>query len=142
MKIVLFQDSDIHEVAEKQVADLFAQLGPGKSPVPLTELFTSNNPITMACCIDGQAIVGMALMCTYTVISGHKGWIEDVVVDETMRGQGIGKRLLEKLLEAAREKGLSEVLLFSADHRQAAIGLYTHLGFRRKNSGLYILKDP
>jgi phosphinothricin acetyltransferase len=82
----------------------------------------------------------MALMCTYKVISGHKGWVEDVVVDGKMWGQGIGKKLMEKLLEAAHEKGVSEVLLFSADHRRAAISLYTQLGFQRKNSGLYTLR--
>ena len=96
----------------------------------------------MACCKDGQTIVGIALMCHYRVLSGAKGWIEDVVVDETMRGKGIGKKLVEKLLEVAREKQLSEVLLFSADHRQAAIKLYTQLGFKRKHSGLYLLRNP
>lgn len=137
MKIGLFEKSDLDEAAREQVAALFSQLNPDRQQLPLDELLGAENPATMACCRVGPTIVGMALMCTYKVISGHKGWIEDVVVDEKMRGQGIGKKLMEKLLEVARAKGLTEVLLFSADHRKAAIGLYTHLGFQRRQSGLY-----
>jgi phosphinothricin acetyltransferase len=140
MEINLLEKSELHEAARQQVAALFRQLNPDIKQVPLQELFEADNPITIAYCEDNGAIVGIALMCTYKVISGHKGWIEDVVVDEKMRGRGIGKKLMEKLLEVAREKQLSEVLLFSADHRQAAISLYKKLGFQRKDSGLYILK--
>lgn len=137
MYISLLDKSDLNEAAREQVAALFSQLNPDRRQLPLHEILEVDNPITMACCRVDQTLVGMALMCTYKVISGHKGWIEDVVVDESMRGQGIGKKLMEKLLEVARAKGLTEVLLFSADHRKAAIGLYTHLGFQRRQSGLY-----
>ena len=140
MEISLFEKSDLTDAAREQVAALFRQLNPDREQLPLHELFESGNPLTMACCRVDQALVGMALMCTYKVISGHKGWVEDVVVDQAMRGKGIGKKLMEKLLEAAHAKGVSEVLLFSADHRKAAISLYTQLGFQRKNSGLYTLR--
>ncbi len=142
IKIDLFEASKLTDGAKRQVAALFEQLAPGRIQIPLAELLEAGNPLTVAYCEAGGDIVGIALMCTYKVISGHKGWIEDVVVDEKMRGKGIGKKLIEKLLEVAREKDLSEVLLFSANHRKAAIGLYTHLGFHRKDSGLYILKIP
>ena len=140
MTIDLFKESELNASARQQVADLFRQLNPDRAQLPLHELLQADNPITIACCRVGQTIVGIALMCTYKVISGHKGWIEDVVVDEKWRGQGMGKQLMEKLLEVAREQGLSEVLLFSAPHRQAAIGLYTGLGFERRESGLYSFK--
>ena len=140
MEISLFEKSDINDAAREQVAALFRQLNPEREQLPLHELFESDNPLTMACCRVDQAIVGMALMCTYKVISGHKGWIEDVVVDEKMRGQGIGRKLVEKLLEVAREKQVLEVLLFTANHRKAAMRLYEKLGFQPKGSHLYILK--
>lgn len=79
-------------------------------------------------------------MGNYQVISGNKGWIEDVVVDEKVRGRGIGKKLIEKLLSVAKDRELSEVLLFTAHHRLAAINLYKKLGFKQKNSHLYIIE--
>ncbi len=140
MKIGLFEASACTDKTQQQVAALFEQLAPGRRQLPLRELLEPGNPLTLAYCEAGGNIVGIALMCTYKVISGHKGWIEDVVVDENWRGQGIGRLLIEKLLEVAREKGLSEVLLFSAGHRQAAIALYTSLGFQHRETGLYGLR--
>ncbi|MFM8744529.1 MAG: N-acetyltransferase family protein, partial [Cytophagales bacterium] len=82
-------------------------------------------------------IVGIATMCNYRVISGNKGWIEDVVVDAAARGKGVGLKMVEKLIEIAKEKGLSEVLLFTEQHRAAAISLYGKLGFTAKDSQIY-----
>lgn len=119
---------------------MFRQLGGNMKQVDLKEVLDENNRVTFACCWQGDRIIGMALMCQYKVISGDKGWIEDVVVDQEFRGRGIGRKLMNRLLEEAKKKNLSEVLLFSADHRKAAIGLYTDLGFKRKDSGLYTLR--
>lgn len=140
MTIDLFQESDINAAARDQVAALFRQLNPEKEQLPLDELLHPGNPMTLACCRVGPNIVGIALMGTYRVISGHKGWIEDVVVDAKWRGQGIGRLLVEKLLEVAREKQVSDVLLFTADHRKAAMHLYEKIGFRPKGSNLYVLR--
>lgn len=140
MKIALFTSTEINGLIEEQVAALFEQLAPGRAQLPLRELLEAGNPLTLAYCEADGKIVGIALMCTYKVISGHKGWIEDVVVDEKRRGQGLGRLLVEKLLEVAREKQVSDVLLFTADHRKAAMRLYEKIGFRPKGSNLYFLK--
>lgn len=142
MKIALFTPADLNDLAQEAVAALFEQLAPGRAQLPLRDLLEADNPPTLAYCDADGSIAGIALMGTYQVISGHKGWIEDVVVDENYRGQGIGRLLVEKLLEVAREKRLSEVLLFSAPHRKAAISLYTSLGFQHRETGLYGLKLP
>jgi phosphinothricin acetyltransferase len=47
--------------------------------------------------------------------------------------------MIEKLIEIAKEKGLSEVLLFTEQHRVAAISLYGKLGFTAKNSQIFHL---
>ncbi len=85
-------------------------------------------------------IIGIALMCTYKVISGNKGWIEDVVVDSASRGKGIGRKLINLLVEVGEEKELSEILLFTEDHRVAAINLYSSVGFKLKDSKIYCKK--
>ncbi|WP_396635304.1 GNAT family N-acetyltransferase [Maribacter sp. R86514] len=52
----------------------------------------------------------------------------------------MGRKLMEKLLEQAESSKLDDVLLFSGHHRTAAISLYKSLGFKLKESGMYIKK--
>lgn len=140
MTIEILKQSDVDEDFQKQVSELMKQLLPDKRQIELDNILNEKNQITIAYCRENEKIIGIASMCNYVVISGNKGWIEDVVVDTKARGMGIGQKLIEKLLEVAETMQLSEVLLFTADHRTAAINLYTKLGFKQKNSRVYILE--
>jgi len=123
-----------------QVTTLFNQLNPSIAQRPLEQLLTEGDRLVFLICeVDGK-LAGMASMATYKVISGHKGMVEDVVVDATYRGQGIGRALMEQLLEEGHKLKLSEMLLFTGHHRTAAIKLYQSLGFALKQSGLYTLQ--
>ena len=79
-------------------------------------------------------------MCTYDLISGKKGWNEDVVVSSKQRGKGIGRKMMHKLLEIGKEKQLTEILLFTEDHRTPAIKVFSNLGFKVKNTRVYSKK--
>ncbi|MDX1364833.1 GNAT family N-acetyltransferase [Arenibacter latericius] len=140
MKIAILQPSDVNDSIAQQAKDLFSQLNASIEQVNLAEMFKPENEITFAYCMDKDKLVGMALMCAYTVVSGYKGWVEDVVVDKTYRGQGLGRKLMEKLVDEGKKKGLSEILLFSNDKRVEAITLYKSLGFKQKESRIYVLK--
>ena len=140
MKIDILKKEDVNSNVQNQVSELFEQLGPGLKQIELHDVLESNNKITLAYCIENDKIIGIASMCTYKVVSGSKGWIEDVVVDRNARGKGVGRKLLGKLLEIAKQKELSEVLLFTEDHRIPAINLYESLGFKQKESQIYTLK--
>src|SRR5690606_35186147 len=123
-----------------KIAALFRQLSPNKQQVDLNEVLDAANCIVLSTCfIDGE-VVGIASMANYKVISGNKGWIEDVVVDENYRGKGIGRKLVEKLLAVAQERAYTEVLLFTEAHRNQAIHLYESMGFRKRESSIYVLK--
>ncbi|MEM1258276.1 MAG: GNAT family N-acetyltransferase [Bacteroidota bacterium] len=130
--------SDFISNTNGQIQALFKQLNASITQRNALEVAHADTTVFIACWHKDK-IVGMALMATYKVISGHKGMIEDVVVDEGYRGRGIGKKLMKALLQAAKTLGLSEILLFSGNHRTAAISLYTSLGFVLKDSGLYRL---
>lgn len=140
MEIAILKPTDVTENLSRQAEDLFNILNSEIKQKNLSEVFNPKNEIVFACCMDGEKLAGMALMATYTVISGYKGWVEDVVVDPNYRGKGLGRKLMNKLLEEGKKKGLSEILLFSNDKRKAAISLYKSLDFKQKHSGLYILK--
>jgi phosphinothricin acetyltransferase len=45
--------------------------------------------------------------------------------------------LINLLVEVGEEKELSEILLFTEDHRLAAINLYSSVGFKLKDSKMY-----
>lgn len=124
----------------EQIEELFKQLSPDKDQQSLTEILCKNNQVSVAYCVIDDVVVGIACMGTYRVISGHKGWIEDVIVDKKFRGRGIGRNLIEKLLNIAKVQQLTEVLLFTEDHRTAAKSLYENLNFKTKGSTIYIWK--
>lgn len=139
MKIILLKKEAITPEIQEQISTLFKQLAPNKTQINLQDIFNTKNNIHLACGIENDKIIGIASMCIYTVISGKKGWVEDVVVHENARGKGLGRKLMNKLLEVAKEEKLNEILLFSAEHRVAAKHLYEDLGFVMNASKLYKL---
>jgi ribosomal protein S18 acetylase RimI-like enzyme len=140
MKIDILKKNQINPIIQNQISELFKQLGGNKNQISLTELFDGKNQISLVYCSDKDEIIGIALMCTYKVISGKKGWIEDVVVSSGHRGKGIGRKMMNKLLEIGSEKELSEILLFTEDNRTPAINLSSDLGFKCKESRIYTRK--
>jgi len=86
---------------------------------------------------EQQQIIGSATLGLFQTPTGWHGWIEDVIVDEGARRQGVGKALTEACLQKARELGLREVNLTSRPARQAANQLYVSMGFSRRESNLY-----
>ncbi|MBQ0910000.1 GNAT family N-acetyltransferase [Flavobacterium sp. F-328] len=140
MRTAILTKNDLNLDIKEQVSELFRQLSPNKIQLDLEEILNEENQVTVAYCEDDNKIIGIASMCTYKVISGHKGWIEDVVVDSASRGKGIGRKLINLLVEVGKEKELSEILLFTEDHRLAAINLYSSVGFKLKESKIYCKK--
>lgn len=139
MDIDLLHQNEINKATQKQIQKLFKQLNSNIEQRSLNEVLDMNNNLIFVVYREDDQILGMATMATYKAISGHKGMIEDVVVDGGQRGKGLGRKLMEKLLEEGKKMQLDEILLFSGHHRTAAIKLYTSLGFRLKDSGLYRL---
>jgi ribosomal protein S18 acetylase RimI-like enzyme len=59
------------------------------------------------------------------------GFIHDVVVDDSARGQGIGTRLVEAAAAWLEEHGAPRVMLWTAEKNPAAQRLFERAGFRR-----------
>jgi L-amino acid N-acyltransferase YncA len=53
-----------------------------------------------------------------------------VYVDRDWRGKGVGRRLLEALIDLAREIGYHKMVLSAFPFNQAGVALYERLGFR------------
>ncbi|HEX3731863.1 MAG TPA: GNAT family N-acetyltransferase [Mycobacteriales bacterium] len=82
-------------------------------------------------------VVGALTLVTYPLPTGLRAHIEDVVVDQSARGLGIGEALVRTALAAVGSLGAKSVDLTSRPSREAAIGLYTRVGFTRRDSHTY-----
>lgn len=79
---------------------------------------------------DGT-LVGMATFMRETGLKGrHKGRIYAVFVSTSQRGKGVGRALMTRLIEAARQQaGLEQILISVATSQTAARALYRAFGF-------------
>ncbi|KAI9308230.1 acyl-CoA N-acyltransferase [Cunninghamella echinulata] len=83
-------------------------------------------------------VIGTATLGIIHCISGIRGHIEDVVVDEKWRGKGVGKLLLEKAISTAVQYHKVRTLdLTSRPDRVAANGLYKKMGFIQRDTNVY-----
>ncbi|KKU81503.1 MAG: hypothetical protein UY07_C0016G0002 [Parcubacteria group bacterium GW2011_GWA1_47_8] len=57
------------------------------------------------------------------------GLLEDVFVDDRMRGQGVGTDLIKKVIKAAEEAGCYKIIATSRKERGKVHALYERLGF-------------
>ncbi len=71
--------NDATATLQRQVTGLFGQLTRKIGALPLKQVLAAPNPPFILGCMEGGQLLGMAGMATYQVLSGRKGWIEDVV---------------------------------------------------------------
>ena len=76
-------------------------------------------------------------LACFRVPSKFQSHIEDLVVDESARGQGIGEALTREALRLAKEFGANGIMLTSNPKRVAANKLYQKMGFKRWETNLY-----
>lgn len=88
---------------------------------------------------ESGGIVGMAALVLILKPGGVVGRIEDVVVDEGQRGKGLGRLLMEKLVERGKARGAEALHLSSRPSREAANTLYQKLGFKVHETNSYYL---
>lgn len=86
---------------------------------------------------DGGRIVGMLTLVVFRIPTGVRAWIEDVVVDEALRGRGVGEVLSREAVRRAVGSGARTVELTSRPSREAANRLYQRLGFVLRESNVY-----
>ena len=90
--------------------------------------------------IKEEQIAGMLTVGIYYSPTGGKAWIEDVVVDQAFRGQGLSKLLVAHAIEFTKSKGIPLLMLTSNPKRIAANKLYQAMGFERKETNVYRMK--
>lgn len=82
-------------------------------------------------------IVACACLCVFHQPFSTDATIESVVVSSGMRGRGLGRKLVQHLLDVAAGLDVDCVHLTSNPSRIAANALYRSLGFERKDTNCY-----
>jgi ribosomal protein S18 acetylase RimI-like enzyme len=121
------------------VGSLIPQLS-SSSPPPSKEALARivDSPgATLFVARDDGRVVGMLTLVTFEIPTAVRAWIEDVVVDETARGQGVAASLVEAALERAEAQGARTVDLTSRPDREAANRLYLRMGFETRATNVY-----
>ena len=86
---------------------------------------------------EGDHIHGMLSLVVFGIPTGTKAWVEDVVVDDGVRGKGVGKSLMRHAIEQAQQLGAKAVDLTSRPSRETANKLYQSLGFETRETNVY-----
>jgi ribosomal protein S18 acetylase RimI-like enzyme len=132
----------VHQ-ADEELVEMFRALLPqlteARTPPMRDQLedVVSNQTVLIARDDDGNTL-GTLTFVLYRVASGIKGRIEDVIVDESARGQGVGEALVREGMRLANEAGVLMLELTSMPYRQSANRLYKRLGFVRKPTNVYV----
>ena len=96
---------------------------------PATDVFVATD--------DDGRILGTSTLVVFRIPTGRRAWIEDVVVDESATGQGIGGLLTQAMVDRAEELGCTTVDLTSRPSRAAANRLYQREGFEVRDTNVY-----
>ena len=130
MEIRQLQSRDI-----KQVIDLWTSSFSRTFDNPVNNNYLNDpNSITFVMS-DNKAILGVASLHIIEKLTRKLGLIEDVAVSKNNRGLGIGKKLVEKLIQTGKEKKCDKIVLSSSEKNSE---FYEKMGFQKKELSMVI----
>lgn len=137
---------ELHTLTDSQLEDLIGLMGELDPEITVTaegirRAVEMQGTHFFAAIDDDGHIVGCATLCVLESPTGRKASVEDVVVGSAFRGQGLGRSLMERIIDFARtELDGTEIHLTSRPQRIAANSLYLSLGFEKRETNIYRLK--
>ena len=130
MKIRELQPSDT-----KQVIDIWTYSFSRNFSNTLNSGYINDpNSTTMVVC-EGNTIIGVASIHIICKLSRTLGLIEDVAVNKDHRGKGIGKSLVEKLIEIGKQKNCDKIVLNTSEKNSK---FYEKIGFEKNEIQMVI----
>jgi len=92
--------------------------------------------------VSGTAVGLCLYFGSYSTWRGKPGiYVQDLVVAETARGLGIGRRLLAEIAAVAQARGGSYLRLSVDDDNPRALALYRRSGFRHSRAEMICVLD-
>jgi len=139
IEIATQADDELHDAFQRLVPQLTTN-NPPPTPDDLLALTQDSASTLLVARDESGVIVGALTLAVYRVPTGVRSIIEDVIVDISARGGGIGEALMQRAIEIAHEKGAANISLTSNPMRSAANSLYVKLGFQKRETNAYQLK--
>jgi ribosomal protein S18 acetylase RimI-like enzyme len=120
---------------------LLPQLSSSAPPLTSDDLdaMVHSESATLFVAMDDGVVVGTLTLVVFSIPTGRRAWVEDVVVDENARGAGIGRQLTVAAVEDARLRGVRSIDLTSRPAREVANAMYVKLGFELRETNVYRL---
>lgn len=139
IEIATRADDELYEAFQRLVPQL-TQNNPSPTQEELSALINEPSSTLMIARNESGQIIGALNLTVYRVPTGIRSIIEDVIVDVSARGQGVGEALMQRAIETAKEKGASNIALTSNPLRVAANALYIKMGFKKRETNAYQMK--
>jgi glucosamine-phosphate N-acetyltransferase len=120
--------------------DLLDELSPSSHEVNFDEewsAFSSNEDHHVLVVTHGNSVVGTASLLLEHKLDGRvAGHVEDVVVSRPHRGEGLGRVLINGLVEIANEEKCYKILLNCSDKN---VSFYSKFGFIKIDNGMKLV---
>jgi ribosomal protein S18 acetylase RimI-like enzyme len=129
-------DDALVEAFERLTPQL-SKSNPAPSRDELQEIASSPATVLFMAVDDDGRYVGTLTLALFRIPTALRAWIEDVIVDDAARGQGVGEALNRAALGKARTLGAKTVDLTSRPSREAANRLYQRIGFTQRETNVY-----
>jgi ribosomal protein S18 acetylase RimI-like enzyme len=134
---VQFATPEVVEGLNKLLPQLSSQ--PPTLTIDDVERMVHSEAATLFVATENGVVLGTLTLIIFSIPTGRRGWIEDVVVDESARGSGVGERLTNAAIDEARARGVRSIDLTSRPSREVANAMYVKLGFGLRETNVYRL---
>lgn len=132
MEIALATKNDTEGILPLQ-SQIYRITQPPKNAKKTLEELIASQDCNVVVAKENGKIVGSGLIF-YLKNPGHDkpyAYLEGIVVDEKMRGHGIGTALSHKVIELAKKKGCYKIIFTSGLDRADIHKFYENLGFKK-----------
>ena len=128
----------------KEVNSLDADYQYSESFVEESRRYFLEGDQTTVLALDGERVIGCATICYITIMptfshpTGKRAHLMNVYTAKEFRGQGIGKKMVDLLIEDAWNKGATEI---SLDATESGRPLYRKCGFEDSGECMILVKE-
>jgi len=124
--LVTFRVAQVEDLEAIDRVELASFEGPWQSAIYEEELRRENSTVEVAVkTVEADSVVGVS--CSWVV--ADECHLLRVLTDPAMRGRGIGRELVQRIIQRATDAKCESVTLEVASRNDAAIGLYASVGF-------------
>ena len=109
----------------------------GTSRQSISAMLANPDTYGVTAIFDGDIVGG-----AFVTVSDEVAGIAPVCVDVTLQGRGIGRSMMERLLDYARAHGYLRIRLMQEAHNIGSLSLYASLGFDTQDTVVFMKAAP